>query len=408
MFGRGPLFDPATAISAGAVGIGGISSLFGADNAADGARDAANAQVQAGRDAMTAYDTRTAQGAARQMALLYGPAEAEKMIRGTFDTETANKIFGRAAKPGSMTTQEQDRRAQLQADRDRLRTQKSRAPQQWISGEPNPAYTDWLAKGGPDGLDFTNTRLQEVERELAQLDAKAGGQDEIKGSMDRDAWNAMGPGLSSEMEDYRKVAEGKGRDTLTSFDGDTSALLRDSMAIEKGAQDFGEIERQRINRDSGDALTGLNRMTESKLRGMGLGSSSVLGNQLAGNTREVFNSTQDQLGALGDRQIGLRTGLKKDTLGLKSGRMNQRTGLGLSLDERDLNLRAKPLDMKLQSFTGAAMNPWLGQNTTQYFPGVSGDGAASQTWGNMMSGMGGQFAGAGAYGLLKELKDKKW
>jgi len=70
----------------------------------------------------------------------------------------------------------------------------------------------------------------------------------------------------------------------------------------------------------------------------------------------------------------------------------------LGVQDRSLSAAAQPINTRLSALTGAAQNPFLGQSTSQYYPGVSGGASALQTFGNSISGFGGLAMGAGALG----------
>lgn len=376
------------------VGVAGIAaSAYGASQSAKAAGQAADATNQAGADARNQYDEQTAMGALRQLAMLYGPEDAQRIFKATFPKETVNKIFGQAAVAGTPGT---PGTGNMGRDFGRVNDEYDAARSQLAEAERKG---DW----------FNVQRLRpQVETLRGQLNQSRGeaptdgtpGTDAVPGSLDVDAFNNMGPGVQQQMEGYRAEAKTAGDQYLGGYDRGTRGLLRQSQGIEKASMGFGDSERKRINRDAGTALTGANRVTESRLRANGLGSSSVLGNQLAGNARNIYNSQQDQLGQLGDRQNMFNTGLRQNTLGLNSQRTAGRDAASMQLQERDLGLAARPIDMRLQTATNAAMNPWLGQNTTQYFPGASGGGGAIM--GQFASGVGGQLAGWGMQSLTNQ------
>ena len=73
---------------------------------------------------------------------------------------------------------------------------------------------------------------------------------------------------------------------------------------------------------------------------------------------------------------------------------------GGSSTTRGRLLALAPLAAKQSLLTSNVFQPFLGQNTTQYFPGVSPSGASANAWGGFMSGTGGTLFGKsiGLYG----------
>lgn len=377
----------------GAVAIGGaglIGSLAGGVMAGDASNNAAQMQNQAGADARNQYDQRTAEGALRQLAMLYGPTKAKSIFRATFPKDTVDKIFGTPATAGTPGTPPTGGGGQTFSQLQDAYNAALRRQQDARQG----GYSD---VGNMQNLASLRQQLDDASTNGTRGTAGTAATDAVPGTIDMSAFDAGGPGIESQMNDYRNQAKTAGDQYLTGFDNSTQGLLRDSQGIEKMALGYGDGERTRINRDAATALTGANRVTEGRMRANGLGTSSALGNQLGANATSNFNATQDQLSGLGDRQIAMNTGLKQNTLALKSGRQGTRDAAAMNLQERDLGLAAKPIDMALQNATGAAMNPWLGQNTTQYFPGAAGGGGA--VIGNTLSAMGGQLTGFGAQTL---------
>jgi hypothetical protein len=158
---------------------------------------------------------------------------------------------------------------------------------------------------------------------------------------------------------------------------------------------FGQGERNRINRDYDRATTGTGRLIESRLLSRGLGTSSVLGNQLSGNTRRMEEGRQDELGRLGDRQIAMNMQMGGNALSLLGDRMGGRTQLAMGNQDRVAGYRQNALGLETQVLTGNAMSPGSQLARGNYVPGVSPSAAAGSTWGNALGAMGGMMLGRG-------------
>lgn len=351
--------------------LGGLGSIFGAA----GGSSAAKAQIQASRDAMNQYDTRTAEGMARQALALYGP-DAEQYLREALPKETFDKLFGTPAANPNFSDKNRKRLADIDAEIQQLSQIRS---------------TQDLG-----GRQKYGEKLNALKAERDALVRDAGGSAGTSGSLDLAKFNEYAknnPGFLAKMKQIADAEEGKGASLLGEFNADSDRLASQGDQIAREASKYGEQERKRIKLASERALTSLNRTTGSRLMGAGLGNSTLMTGALAGNTQRVRESEDNAIGNVNDRMLSLLTGIRQGNLSGMYGRAGQKTGLQASLLDRNLNLRQAPLATELQMTTGAAFNPWLGHNTSQYYPGLSPSGTALSTIGNSISGAGGLILG---------------
>lgn len=351
--------------------LGGLGSIFGAS----GANSAAKAQIQAGKDAMNQYDQRTAEGMARQALAMYGP-QAEQYLRSALPKETVDKLFGVPAANPAFSNQQRERLNAIDQEIQQLSGIRS---------------TQDISKRQQYG-----DRLAQLQSEREGLVRDAGGSAGSSGSLDLASFNEYAknnPGFLSQMKTIAGEEEQKGQGLLGEFNADTERL---SMQGDQNAREigkYGEQERKRIALASDRALAGLNRQTQSRLLSSGLGNSTLLTQQMSGNTRNVREAEDNAMGSVSDRQLSMLSGIRQGNLSAAYGRAGQKTGLQSGLLDRNLNLRTAPLTTELQMTTGAGFNPWLGRDTTQYYPGVSPGGSALSTIGNSISGVGGLMLG---------------
>jgi len=380
----------------GLLGAGGLlGSLFGGSQAASGARDQAQAQIQAGREARADYGNSTDEGMYRALLMALGPEQARTFIQGVLPRDRADRLVGRPASQASFTDQQ---RARLQEIDARL----SQGPAAG-SGAPAARRPSQNARGqvanDQSNWDQERTRL---EQERADLMRAAGEDPGQTGIFNSDATSAMGPGYLSEMERLAGTFRDQGTAELARYDQDTANLSAGGRRLENNARAYGQGRAAEINRDAERAATGSARQIQSRLAGSGLANSTVMSNEIAGAGRQIFEGQQGALNDLGDRQTQLMTGLGQQRLGMEDSRSRGRTSLGLGLQDRDISMSSAPLSSRMQLMTGNTFNPMLGQNTSQYYPGVSPGGAAASTWGNALGAMGGQAMNLGMMGLLAQ------
>lgn len=363
-----------------ALGLGGslLGGLFGANSAADQAR-AANA---AGAAARSDYQNVTDEGMLRQLAFALGPDEAERVFRGSgISQDRIDRLFGRPATPATANPGNDARIAEIQRQLGTMRPQ--------------------VGRGTRDGHGSTNTRRGDLERELATLTRANGtGTPGVTGSMDVAGFNNLGPGYLSQMGDLADQFIGKGQSALTGYNLDTDRLMRGGDSLLSGLEGYGNQERTRITREAARGNRNADNASLAALSAAGLDTSTLRANQVSNNARRFSEQASDQTGALEDNLIRMRTGVKQGNLGMLASRLGGRTGLETSLNDQALSLKQAPLSARMSLLTGSTFNPWLGQNTTQYYPGVSPSAQFGSGLSSMLSGLGGQAAGIGMQGLL--------
>lgn len=365
----------------GAALIGAGASIFGSVLGASGASKAAKAQAADAARARELYDYQTLLGMGRFARELYGGQGALDYLRGQLTAEQYNRLFGRPASQPTLTEEQQRKLSQIE--------ERISGINRILAGR-GPFFTP--TTDAANDMRFAELRRLEAQRR-AILEA-AGQREALPGLFDVSAYAGGQEGIIPAATRLAAEEEERTRGLLGSYDTDTETLRYAAEQNILDASRFGEQERRRIQLESERALRGLNRLTEGRLMGAGLGGSTLLAQQLAGNQRSIREQTENMLGSLSDRQIQLLSQLRGEKLATLAGRFSGRSALEAGVLERLSALRAQPLNMRLALASSPIMNPWLEQNTMQYFPGVSPSGSALSTIGNTLAGAGGTILGA--------------
>ncbi|NBW15908.1 MAG: hypothetical protein EBR82_48785 [Caulobacteraceae bacterium] len=398
-------------ITAGVIGAG--VGLYGASRQASAARDAANSQNDAGAAARQMYQDETDLGQARALLYALGP-QALPMLQSTLPQDRYERLFGRQPANTEQLSAMQRELDQIRAQLDPYR-EANRGPDKYSEG-----------RARQDGVDID--RLKGRANQLQQILSRP--QDlGAAGLISQDAVAGAGRGYINDMEGLTSEFANRSAGMLTGYDADTSRLMgmfdanrsaqqgRASrmegmgQAMGLGLASYGEGERARVKREGGEAKTAMDRQAVARLGSMGLGQSTLVGNQLAENSRRVNNDVSDRLGRINDSQfdrglgiqqaqLGIAQGNARDAmgldqlgLGLATDRSTRRTGLEGTLIGQEFGYRSAPLQARQSLLTSATFNPNLGQNTTQFFPGASASASSGNVWGQFMQGTGGALFG---------------
>lgn len=373
--------------------LGTVGSIFGGSMAARGARQQTQAMINAGRENRD-YDQRALSGdMARQLLVMFGPERAEQILRASLPQDQLKQLF--------RDPDAQSRRAE--AEREMAEIDRQLAPFKGSVRPRDERYVPGRGRQATYESSWNRTRAQQAgvnvddllrRRKMLETSMKDGGPDNPDG-IDLGAFRAGGPGVMERYEEMIGDAQREGQGLLDQYGADSDVLMARMRDIQDEASQYGQHERTRINRDFDRATTGTNRLIESRLLGRGLGTSSVLANQLAGNARRMEEGRQDALGSLGDRQIAMNTQLAGNNLQMLQDRMGGRTALQMGNQDRVAGYRQNALGLETQVLTGGAMAPGGQLAGGNYVPGVSPGGAAASTWGNALGAAGGMLMGRG-------------
>jgi len=376
--------------------VGAGASLAGSAMSANSASKAASSQLKAEKENRLFDQKNLNQGMARYLAAMLGPAEAEKYLKSSMGADQYRDLF-RDPDATKRTTALADQIKQIDANLAKYgkpATTRVGRTSNGLGERTIEVPESWdRERAKADGID-----IQALLDQKKQLTNTL--QNEAKGipgdALDLEAFRNLSPGVADQYAKLTEQARTEGAGNLMRFDQDSGRMMQSARAIEGQARNFGKGERARINADFADTLAGTNRLTEAKLMARGLGSSTVLGQQLGGNARQLERGRQAELGALGDRQIGLLTSLAGNTLNLDQARSSGRLGLNMASQDRVMQNQRGEADFRASVFSGAQTNPWLSRSTQQYFSGASPSAASGATWGNTLGAMGGTLIGQSA------------
>lgn len=356
-----------------AVGVAGIaSSAIGSANAASSANKATD---KANLDSHIKELNR--------LVRLEGPQKGLATWKAGTDRNTVRQVLGMAAEVAHANPEQMQQIVNL-----------------------NQQISDLKARGGgtnamgrPGANKANSAAVAALESQRDALVKQTGAHPAVQGLLNEDQINAMGPGLADEYTGLAEKAGQQGQSNLAGYDASTAALERQSRDIEAGAARFGQQREATIRKDAGRSLTNANAASTAALMGRGLGASSALTDAYGGNAEGNQRGLDSALGALGDSQIQLKTGLQTGRLGLASSRASGRSAmqLGGQADQRQLQLGA--LNVKQSALS----------SDQPYYPGggYSPSAAALGTAGTGLSGAGSALAGYGFQSYLANLNKPK-
>ncbi len=366
---------------------GGAASLLGGILGGRSADEANRAAIEAARENREAQRREMLINRAGSLAAMLGPQRARRLLEGSLGGDEYRSLF--------RDSDTQARRQALLAELDQVRTglapyRSQASTRRRIGGLPgqDPAQAQRYDTGraGRAGVDVDALRRREAE-----INALLRGAADNPDGIDSAAYDAMGPGVLGRYDEMTRGAEREGAEALAGFGRDTDLLMGQARGIEDAMQGYGDEERRRINRDTDRAITGSNRLIESRLLSRGLGASTTLTGALAGNVRGLEEGRASALGSLNDRIMQMRTGAMRDRLGLRSGRLGAATQMRLGNQDRVAGYRQQALGMETGLLTGGLNNP---TSSLTINPGLSPTAAGQATWGNTLGAIGGTLLGS--------------
>jgi hypothetical protein len=378
-------------------GIGGIGSLVGGIFGASGAKSAANAQVQAGRDALDLYDDRTSFGQALQLALALGGENALPMLQGMLPADQYEELFGRQATSGTPLSESEQRRLQeIDARISELNSGATRANTRAMFGTG--------VGGRPRGASSSgNAEVQRLQGEREALMKKSGGDPGKAGKYSLDQFRKIGgqSGTIGEMKSLSDAFKTQGEGRLRDFDQmlariDGMGAQTKADAAKNYQDEIGAAERNAARREQA-----LNRGSLASLANAGLGGSSLAASQMQGNSRGIAEGLADQTRNINQAKTGFMANLDNANINRSMQGGLARGDFARGIDTQVFQAQQSPISAKFGLTTGAAFNPFLGQNTTQYFPGVSPSGAMASSIGNTLGAAGGTALGYGLQGMAQ-------
>lgn len=354
----------------GAALIGGASSLLGGLIGSSGASSAARAQIQAAerqRDfQQSSYDS----GLMNRLALFVGPEQALAMSRGLLG-ERFNDLWGTDAADPSFTPEQQRRYAELQANLARP----------VVSGTTtNPIFRAVSRNNGS----ITPEQKAAYQGELDALWSQAGGRVGKAGTVNREAFMGMGPGVVTKMQDAGRTFERES--------GRALARVRNQNRRLTAETDLWGSEREGVLRtDAARALSDANDASTAEAIAQGLGNSSVAIQARAGNRQRSQESLQRALADLNEQRTDRRVAVRQ----YGDARDASLTQANIASAYQN---ELAPLQMLSSLYSGPDVSPWLSRDVTNLFPSASPSASFAVNAGNTLAQMGSTmlFANAGS------------
>lgn len=368
--------------------IGGVLGGMGASNQA-------NATNAAGANALNLYRGQTTQAQMQNVLQALG-SQGPEWLKANLPQDQYAQMFGTSADTIKAST---DRMAAVQDQLSKLRV----APR----GETKAARDARVAQTTSLSNEYKNLQSQ-VAR------GPTSGQYDL--SAIQNTYKDQ-PGYLNQIETNAKNQTGILGGILNNYNADTSKLASLNSAdvnrtraqtgdLVANAQQFGKGRADIINRDAERGLKSANDTSYADMIGSGLGSSTLTQNAKAQNARAFGDVKQNALQNLSDSQVGQIANAKQFGYGQENAvqgagraqqasRMAGGTELSGNIAQQSFNIGQQSPMARQALFQSPTFNPFLGQNTTSYFPGLSSSGAFLGTLGNSVSAQGGAMNSKG-------------
>jgi hypothetical protein len=370
--------------------VAGGTALIGGVMGSRGASAQAEAQIKAGRDAQKLYDNRTGEGMGNMLRMLYG-ADARSKAQGLMGQDQFGRTFGRPASEAVAAANKGI------SDIDLILAKYGKAAHKQPIIDVRGTLRGY--KDVPDGYDKARAKADGVDidaligqKKQHEAIIKGGDAGQV-GLFDPSTDAAAGPGMLNRMQELFGQYDTEAKGLQSKFGADTQALLGQGDAQLQEARMYGRDRQAQAQQDADRMAKSLNAQTKARMQASGIGGGTTEAQQMQGNTMNIYDALQRQRAAIGDQSLQLSQGIRGQNLGMQNQRALQGSAMDMNLLQRSQELRQQPLQTEMQMLTGNIMNPYLGQNTTQYFPGVSASGAAMSSLGNSFSAAGGMGMG---------------
>lgn len=373
-------FPLAAAAIAGGLITGGVGSYL-----------QGRAANKAGKDARDFYSQQTGAGASRYLSSFLGP-------QGALD------YFSMSQGPQLSAARQQEiaqLQEQIQGMQSALTQRRGGDGGGGILGRPRSgsrAYPDTsaeIAKLQQRLAEVTQAGWEEAHQQYGQ--SEQGYLDKIGGPL-FDQYRAISDTGLQQIQNQRALStnlynQARGQDAAAVNLADASWAR-----AENTAQGYGQGRERDIRRDSAERQKSLDQQSRASLAG--LGANSLVANQLQSNATQVGRETDRALTDLrmGQAQVvgqaqqaraGATQQAREDQMRRMFSSIPQQLGHLGSLTQMQAALSQDPLARLQGVQSSSILNPWLGQSTSQYYPGVSPAGLATSTLSSPLTALGG-------------------
>lgn len=295
-------------------------------------------------------------------------------------------------------------------------------------GSFRPEALEGALKAGkrPEGMDDAEWgRVQGLYRQWQQMqkmvDAQGGPfSDQIKRFSDQ-AVSGVDDAYNRVLDRNRAgMAEARGlyQQPISSFQNAAPGILAAAGQQSALAGKYGAEREGVIRRDAGKMNANLDAQTRAMMTASGFGGTPEA-MQMAGNARQTQDAMQTSLADLADRKLGAQMqgaqayqGALQGNAGMLAGLQGQqadalsrlslqRNMLAGDADQSRVGQRfgyqVQPMQSTMGLLQSSVMNPHLGQNTSQFYPGQTG----TSSLGQFGSQLGGSLFGMGMLDLMR-------
>lgn len=262
----------------------------------------------------------------------------------------------------------------------------------------------WQGRDRMGGLAY-GSAFQDLLK-AGDLSGQPGSESEMLAALERFNTATGGP-VIQQFRDLVPLAQGRMGEMRSRMGDRTKRVMRgvgNAQRLALGAEDLATSTRSGrdaiIDRDFTRAGKEADQMLAAKLGAAGMGRSTAGLMARAGSSRRYAESAGDakQRNAEGmlDRLLsarGQRIGLESEAARMEGGLLGEEINFDNMTLDRELALRQIAPNAMLGLQQSSVLNPWLEQNTSQYYPQTSGAGAALGSIGQFASGVGGMMIG---------------
>lgn len=209
-------------------------------------------------------------------------------------------------------------------------------------------------------------------------------------------------GTLGSLEDVATQAREGNKRLLSDYDLDSRRLERRGRVAEDEVRKYGMGREAQIERDVGKAHKSADAMDMADMIASGLGSSTLTSSAKRANARTFGDLESDAKQDLADERLQKYLDVFGKSTEQMAGRSFGRASLADTVLTRDASLAAQPAMARQNLFGSKTFNPFLGQDTTAYFPGLSPWGVGMSSFGNSATAKFGAVMGAagGAAGAM--------
>lgn len=164
------------------------------------------------------------------------------------------------------------------------------------------------------------------------------------------------------------------------------------------AEQYGRGGEALIDQETARTLKGANQSSAAQLAASGFGNSTAGANQSSQNAINANLAGSEAKLNLRNQALQTRLGVRGQQAGAQQTNIGRQADLSGNQLNNQMGYSQQPIQTQLSALNSSVMNPFLGQNTSQYYPGYSAAGTALANSGNALGTYGGYQALSSLYG----------